>query len=216
LGYLPSGVLLSRDGLISGTPQIGGTYDVTITTSCDEFPATMYVVDPTPFRVRFGGFYAAVRGVQYTYELRSTEGGLLKWTMVGGRLPAGVVVKENGFVFGVPRATGRFRFRVQVDDGRRTAARSFTLRVVRRLTLLTTRVPAAHVNRRFRVPLRLRGGVQPYFWNVLSGKTPRGIRFAYGVFSGTPRVAGRTSITVQVRDHQGWRSVRTYALRVER
>jgi putative Ig domain-containing protein len=212
---------MTTDGLISGTPQLGGTYEplIAIKSQCGNSESLLnyYVVDPAPLRIRMGGFYSAVKGSSYSYRLLSTEGGVMTWTLDAGRLPAGLRLRNDGWILGRPTVTGSFLFRVKADDGRRTATETFPLDVVTRLALTTrTKLPAASVDRHFRVRLGVHGGVAPYRWQMLHGSPPRGVRFGYGVFAGTPRVAGTFRITVRVWDAQSAASTRTFTLVVRR
>jgi hypothetical protein len=222
-GEFPPGVSMTGDGLISGTPQGGGTYQTSIAvkTQCpgesSESLFTFYVVDPAPLRIRMGGWSAAVKGSAYAYRLLSTEGGVVTWTLDAGRLPEGLRLTKEGWILGLPRVTGSFLFRVKADDGRRTATETFPLDVVTRLALSTrTRLPSGSVGRHYHMRLGGHGGVPPYRWQMLQGSPPRGVRFAYAVFAGTPRVAGTFRITVRLWDAVSMSSTRTFALTVRR
>jgi hypothetical protein len=222
-GEFPPGVSMTGNGLISGTPQSGGTFQtwLAVKNQCpgdsSERLFTFYVVDPSPLLVRTGGFFSPVKGSAYEYTLRSSEAGVLTWSLNSGRLPTGLRLTKEGFILGVPTATGSFAFRVKVNDGRRTGTKDFTLRVVGRLALATgAKLPVASVGRHYRAPLHLRGGVAPYRWQVLQGSLPRGVRFAYGVFTGTPRAAGTFRVAVRAWDAQNMSSTRTFVLTVRR
>ena len=220
-GEFPPAIFMTSDGLISGTPQLGGTYEplIAIKSQCgsSESLLSYYVVDPAPLRIRLGGFYSAVKGSSYSYRLLSTEGGVMTWTLDSGRLPAGLRLRSDGWILGRPTVTGSFLFRVKADDGRRTATETFPLDVVARLAFTTrTKLPSASVGRHYRVRLHAHGGVAPYRWQIVQGSPPRGVRFAYGVFAGTPRVAGTFRITVRVWPSQTPPSTRTFTLTVRR
>ena len=213
-GALPSGVTLSPGGLISGTPHIGGTYDVALRTQCSELRLEVYAVDPAPLVVRFGGFFPAVRGKPYVYDLRSTESGVLTWTVDRGALPPGLRLTNN-LILGVPTVFGSFTFRVKVDDGRRTATRNFTLRVQPRFALVgkTLRLRVGHT---FRTRVVVRGGVRPFQWSIARGKLPRGVRFVRGAFLGRPQEPGTSRVTIRVVDHESLQVTRTFTLVIRR
>jgi hypothetical protein len=222
-GEFPPGVSMTGDGLISGTPQSGGTYQtwLAVKNQCpgdsSERLFTFYVVDPEPLRIKNGGFFAAVKGSAYEYRLLSTEGGVVTWTLNAGHLPDGLRLTKEGLILGLPRVTGSFLFKVKANDGRRTATEAFTLDVVSRFALSTrTRLPSGSVGRHYRARLGVHGGMTPYRWQVLRGSPPRGVRFAYGVFAGTPRVAGTFRVTVRAWDAQSASSTRTFVLTVRR
>jgi hypothetical protein len=139
------------------------------------------------------------------------------WTLNSGHLPEGLRLTKEGLILGLPRVTGSFLFRVKANDGRRTATESLTLDVVGRLALSTrTRLPSGSVGRHYRTRLDVHGGLTPYRWQVLRGSPPRGVRFAYGVLAGTPRVAGTFRITVRAWDAESASSTRTFVLTVRR
>jgi hypothetical protein len=222
-GDFPPGVSMTRDGLISGAPQLGGTYQtwLAVKNQCpgdsSERLFKFYVVDPQPMRIRTGGFFAAIKGSAYEYRLLSTEGGVVTWSLNSGHLPDGLRLTKEGLILGLPRVTGSFLFRVKANDGRRTATETFTLDVVSRLALSTrSQLPSAAVGRHYRARLGVHGGVRPYRWQVLRGSPPRGVRFASGIFAGTPRVAGTFRITVRAWDAQNASSTRTFVLTVRR
>ena len=221
-GDFPPGVFMAGDGLINGTPQSGGTYQtwLAVKNQCpgdsSERLFTFYVVDPEPLRIRTGGFGAGIKGSAYEYVLRATEGGVLTWTLNSGRLPTGLRLTKEGYILGLPTVTGTFVWRVKVNDGRRTATQDFVLRINERLAFRTRPSLAARVGRRLHKSLEVRGGQRPLRWQILSGATPRGVRFAYGVFAGTPRVIGAFPITVRVWDTNSLSSTRTFVLTVRR
>lgn len=221
-GYFPPGVSMTSDGLISGTPQIGGSFQswLAVKNQCpgdsSERLFTFYVVDPAPFSVRTASLFAGIKGAAYEAQLLSSEAGVLTWTLNSGHLPTGLRLTKDGLILGLPTVSGPFEFRAKVNDGRRTATQDFTLTINQRLAFATKPSLAARVGRRLRKSLDVRGGVRPLRWEILRGSTPRGVRFAYGVFAGTPRVAGTFRITVRVWDTQNLSSTRTFVLIVRR
>jgi hypothetical protein len=213
---------MTGDGLISGTPQFGGTFRswLAVKNQCpgdsSERLFTFYVVDPAPFTVKTASLLAGSKGSAYQAELLSSEAGVLTWTLNSGRLPTGLRLTNDGVILGLPTASGSFEFTAKVNDGRRTAIKDFTLVIDQKLAFETKPSVAARVGRRLRKSLEVRGGVRPLRWEILRGSTPRGVRFAYGVFAGTPRVAGTFRITVRVWDAQNVSSTRTFVLTVRR
>jgi hypothetical protein len=221
-GYFPPGVSMTGDGLISGTPQVGGSFQswLAVKNQCpgdsSERLFTFYVVDPTPFTVKTAALAPSTKGSAYQAQLLSSEAGVLTWTLNSGSLPAGLRLTKDGVILGLPTVGGTFEFRAKVNDGRRTATKDFTLLVKQRLAFETKPSLAARVGRRLRKSLAVRGGVRPLRWEILRGSPPRGVRFAYGVFAGTPRVAGTFRITVRAWDAQNASSTRTFVLTVRR
>ena len=220
-GNFPDGISMNRDGLISGTPHLGGSYQVrlAVKNQCpgdsSEGLFTFYVADPAPLFVRAGGFFPAVKGRSYTYQLLSSEGGVLTWTLDAGRLPPGLRVTQQGFILGKPTAFGSYTFRVKVNDGRRTATREFTLPVQPRFALVpkTLHIRVGHA---FRTRVSVRGGVQPFQWSMAGGRLPRGVRFVAGEFRGRPQVAGTYRVGITVTGHDRAYSTKTFVLVIGR
>jgi hypothetical protein len=222
-GSFPPGVSMTSDGLISGTPQIGGTYQtwLAVKNQCpgdsSERLFTFYVVDPSPLEIKTPALGAGVKGAYYKVELRSTEAGVLAWTLNSGQLPLGLTLTKDGAVLGLPTVAGSFSFMAKVNDGRRTASKDFTLTINPAMAFATKPLLEAAVGRRLHQSLEVRGGTRPLIrWEILNGSPPRGVRFASGVFAGKPQVAGTFRITVRVFDANSLSATRTFVLRVRR
>src|SRR5438132_5413532 len=120
-GNFPPGVSMTSDGLISGTPPIGGSYTtwLAVKNQCpgdsSERLFTFYVVDPQPFVIKTDSLQSAVKGTPYQVELLSSEAGVLTWSLNSGRLPAGLTLDKGGVISGTPLAAGSFAFRVKVN-----------------------------------------------------------------------------------------------------
>ncbi len=217
-GFLPPGVSMSGDGLISGTPQIGGTYQawLAVKNQCpgdsSERLFTFYVVDPQPLIVKTSTLKTAMKGAYYQAELLSSEAGVLTWSLNAGQLPVGVTLSKDGKIMGMPATTGSYAFRAKVNDGRRTATKDFTLVVGPRLEFVTRRLPRATMGHEFRATIAVRGGTAPLRWTIVRGALPRGVRFAAGEFFGRPRNAGTFRVTVKVTDANSASSTRTFVL----
>jgi hypothetical protein len=219
--FPPGGVGMNRDGLISGTPQAGGTYQVwlAVKNQCpgdsSERLFTFYVVDPAPLVVGTGGFYPVVKGVSFSHQLVASEGGVLTWTINSGALPPGVKLTPQGLILGAPGAFGSFSFRVKVNDGRRTATQDFTMRVQPRFVLVGKTLHL-RVGDTFHTRLTVRGGLQPFQWSMAGGKLPRGVRFVAGEFRGRPQVAGKFRVGITVIGHDRAQSTKTFVLVIGR
>ena len=104
---------------------------------------------------------------------------------------------------GTPSAAGDFAFKVQVSDGTRSAAQTYTLTVVPRVTIAPVIAPAGEVARPFRLQLAADGGKPGYTWSVAAGTSlPAGLTLnpSTGVLSGQPEVAGSFPLKLAVTD----------------
>jgi hypothetical protein len=76
------------------------------------------------------------------------------------------------------------------------------------LTISTTELPDAHVDRPYATRLAATGGSAPYNWRVTSGPLPRGLHLLTdGRITGEPRRAGRSEIVLQATDRYGTRAL---------
>jgi mono/diheme cytochrome c family protein len=72
------------------------------------------------------------------------------------------------------------------------------------LSITTTTLTPARLEQAYNAALSAVGGISTRTWSVVSGVLPPGIALSSaGVFSGTPTIAGRADITVQVTDASG-------------
>lgn len=72
------------------------------------------------------------------------------------------------------------------------------------LTITTTRLPRASVNRAYTTTLRALFGTEPYTWAITSGSLPSGITLASnGLLSGTATTSGEFPLTLEVTDSTG-------------
>ncbi|MBK9167608.1 MAG: putative Ig domain-containing protein [Bryobacterales bacterium] len=156
-GSLPPGIRLSEGGLLSGTPDTPGTYDVSITLedSGGAFAAAevkesqerhaaagfafRLVVAFPPLQVTTSNLPEAAVGAAYSASLAATGGRPTRfWAVVNGSLPPGLSLGEaTGEIAGTPTSTGRFPFTVQVRDNVGPAAtRALAIDVLSTATLL--------------------------------------------------------------------------------
>ena len=222
-GALPAGLSLSESGMISGTPtgpdaktftvrarepfRRFGERELTLTVGAALQASSS--VGPGEVRVRYRG---AVRGV----------GGVppLTYAVASGSLPAGLALNTStGAVAGVPQRTGRFGVTFAVKDaaGQQVLVPT-SIRIVARLAITTSRVPAAIVGAAYRARLTSRGGLAPVTWRVARGALPRGIRLdrRTGTLSGTAAASGAFRFAVEARDRLGARTTRSLRLTVTR
>lgn len=226
-GELPSALTLAPDGTLSGVPAQAGTFKFYVEmrepqddpANCAgkrtqrEFTLTVChrlgLVPTSPLPP------AEVR-VPFRMALSWCDGvGELAWTSPD--LPAGLTLRADGSVVGVPRQAGTRRFTVVAKDVRERVARyQATIAVAPRLRVRTTRVPPARVGRPYRARLTEVGGVAPTAWRITGGRLPRGVRLdpRLGALTGVARTAGRHRVSVRVEDGLGITATRTLTVAV--
>jgi large repetitive protein len=225
-GKLPPGLSLSFSGLISGTPTQAGSYSFYVNLSDQNPPSASWCrpaesqrqftitvlgggtpVAPLTISQRTLAPSATVENAPYSFQFTATGGGTQTWSLQSGLLPAGLKLSSNGLLSGTPTATGDFTFKVQVTDGSRTDAQTYTLSVVAPLTAgAPASVPKAEVSRPLQLLFAANGGKAPYKWAPAAGTTlPAGITLdgSTGVLSGWPEVAGSYALKLNVTDAVG-------------
>jgi len=132
-GLVPEGVTLTPEGLLAGTPRLGGTFSFTVEVTDSAgvkvrknfswtvlSPLTITTPSPLP-QATAGAAYSLVFGL---------AGGTAPytWSVLSGTLPPGLTLAANGTLSGVPAAAGTFQFTVKAADAGQTATQaSFTL-----------------------------------------------------------------------------------------
>lgn len=226
-GELPPGLTLAADGTLSGIPVDTGTsrFYVEMREPQDD-PAhcagkrtqkefTLKICrQPGMVSSQVGPPRAEVRVPLRMTLLWCGGVGALTWTR-SGLLPAGVTLRADGSIAGVPRAAGTYRFVVTATDVRSRVARfGGTISVAPSIRIRTPRLPPAKVGRLYRVELAETGGITPSTWTVARGRLPRGIRLdkARGVLIGKAERAGTHRITVEVRDGLSMKAAKVFTL----
>ena len=133
-GALPDGLSLSAEGLISGSPTTGGSFDFTLTATdanlCTGSRAYSIIVC-APFSVLPASLPPGQPAVAYSQSL-STSGGVAPYTfaVTDGALPPGLTLSSAGLLAGSPSATGVYGFTVTATAaGSCTGATAYTLTV---------------------------------------------------------------------------------------
>ena len=125
--------LKTKDGVEAGT-NVSGT--VTIKsgeTALMVLTLTGMVGDPS---IITKDIPAAVKYVPYGTVIQNNNKyswNKTSYTMVSGTLPAGMVIRENGEIYGVPQETGEFTFTVQLNNSEssfKSDEETYTLKVL--------------------------------------------------------------------------------------
>ncbi len=121
LDKLPPGLFFSTgDGLLKGSATLPGpyTFSVQVKDAAGAVDTRTYrlLVHPVP-AISTPSLPAATQGETYAVQLQATGGqGPLRWTLVGGTLPPGLSLGEDGQLTGVPRESGSFSPTVRAQD----------------------------------------------------------------------------------------------------
>jgi hypothetical protein len=135
-GALPPGLILSTDGVISGTPTQSGSFTVTITATdavgCQGSRIYSVVVNCPVITIAPATLPGATRGLFYNQTI-TASGGTAPYTfaVVSGSLPTGLTLSPAGSLSGIPTMAGSSTFTIQATDAAGcVAARTYTLTVI--------------------------------------------------------------------------------------
>lgn len=218
-GFLPSGVTMSPQGLLSGTPASSGTYGFTVkATSASPLFETdktfSVIVKTSPEWVTEPVLEDAVTGTAVSIQLEATEGAT--YTIVAGQLRGGLAMSPTGLVSGTPALPGSFSFTVRASNATGYGVdRAFTLLVVSTPTWATPEtLPDLVADQPMSLQVQAAGATS----YELIGTLPAGLSFAsQGVLSGTPTTAGTYGFDIKaLTASAAVTSTRTFAVLVSK
>jgi hypothetical protein len=220
-GTLPSGLTFNAaTGIISGTPTAAGSYNFAIRlVDSSDVPFTLTVqksitvtsggsgMGGNPLGAISGTPPSGTVGLAYVAPLQVSGGTLpYAWSIASGTIPSGLTLSATtGVISGVPTTQGTFTFTVQVRDAAgATAVAPFSVTinpVNSTLGISVTTLPNGTVNVPYSSPIGVSGGTAPYACSIVSGSLPAGLSLgANCVVSGTPTVAGSTTVVIKATD----------------
>jgi hypothetical protein len=207
-GSLPPGTTFANC-VLSGTPTTAGTYTfrVTIVDSTGAVftkDVTLTVVLAPPPALNLSGSLGDGKvGVPYTGQI-SASGGAGPYSYAGTGLPDGLSLSAAGSIGGTPGTAGQFTLAATATDSKgATASGTFGITIAPAdLAIVTASLPDGVVGVAYSTSLTASGGVKPYTWTVTG--LPDGLTAtAAGAISGTPKTAGKFTVSVNVSDAAG-------------
>ena len=140
-GALPSGMSLSSDGVLSGTPMPNpaGTFDFTITASdsagfgSQEYSLT--INQPPPIYVSPTNLARLTAGIPSSQTISATQYGYTQswgafdFAVTAGTLPTGLSLSTSGVLSGAPTAAGTYSFTVTASNLSGSGSEGYTLTV---------------------------------------------------------------------------------------
>ncbi len=217
-GSLPTGLTLSSNGLISGTPSATGTFNFTVKVTDSETPTqsvtkslSITINNSAPLQIITSALTTGVINTGYGDQFAAT-GGIqpYTWSITAGSLPPGITLTPStGALTGAPTSMGTFNFTAKVTDSSsptQSVTANLSITVNAALTITTTSLPSGSVSAQYPGTVSAAGGIEPYTWSIISGNLPPGLTANNSndmlSFSGQPTTAGTYNFTVQVSDSE--------------
>src|SRR5438552_12916988 len=121
-GTLPTGLILSSSGTLSGTPTVAGAFPFTVTvkdaaSGSASANLSINVVSVPPLQVASSQLPGGTAGTTYTATLSASGGSLpYSWSLSCGTLPTVLSLSSSATLSGTPTVAGAFPFTVAVKD----------------------------------------------------------------------------------------------------
>jgi hypothetical protein len=201
---LPAGLSISTNGTISGTPQVTGTfnYTVTITDSAGNKGTVNCSLTVYPPVTASCVSITAIQGIPITPVTMTGSGGAGgPYTFSATGLPAGLSIAANGTISGTPMVSGIFNYTVTITDsvGHKGTV-NCSLTVFPPVVSSCVTINATQNIAITPVTLTGSGGAGGPYTFAATG-LPAGLSLSSsGVLSGTPQVSGTFSYTVTITD----------------
>jgi hypothetical protein len=213
---LPTGLVLSPDGLLHGTPTNPGFFLVNITAidTLGNRADRVYSFSIAPLSITPATLADPIVGLAYSEQLAASGGvGPYTFLVAFGSLPPGLALSREGTLSGTPTTPGIFGFDVVAIDSRGFNGRqSYFFAVVQPLQLSAV-LPDGVVGTAYGASLSVTGGRPPYSFVLADGTLPPGVTLSDGgAFAGTPTISGVYTFRVMVTDLGGRTASQTYTV----
>ncbi len=226
-GALPAGLTLSGAGVLSGTSNQVGTFNVTVTAADTNGQTgsrayTLTIAAPVLTMTPPPGTLNAPYGVAYTQAFTASGGSGSYAYAVTGTLPAGLGFSGNT-ISGTPTAPGSYPITVTATDTQLTGtgapfsiAQNYTIEVPAPVIVVNpATLPNPTAGAAYSQAITATGGVAPYSFGVTAGALPSGIALASdGTLSGTSFEVGTFNFTVTATDANGQSASRAYTVTI--
>lgn len=210
-GSLPAGLTLGANCIVSGTPGAPSQTTFPITTTDAGNPAQStttpvnLTINPAALSLTNGTLPNGTVNTPYSSTI-GVSGGTAPYacTIVSGALPVGLSLGANCLVSGTPTVAGPATVMVQATDASnpqlsKTGPETLTINPAA-LSLTTGTLPNGTVNTPYSSPIGVSGGTAPYTCTT-SSTLPAGLVLnANCIVSGTPTMAGSTTLAVTATD----------------
>ncbi|MCE1173870.1 MAG: putative Ig domain-containing protein, partial [Propionibacteriales bacterium] len=217
---LPTGLALSEDGTISGTPSHAGSawvaFTVTDKNGKTHIRDLQFVANPA-VHITTSALPDAVVDELYPETTLAAADGTAPYTWAATGLPAGVSLDANtGVLSGTPTEAGTSSaVKVTVtDDNGKTDSVTFTLTIHAEISVITATLNEAIVGESYSATLSGLGGTLPYTWTIADLPEGLALDSSTGEISGIPTTAGPFDLDVTLTDDHAKVATTTLTLTV--
>lgn len=223
-GALPSGLILSSGGDLSGTPTVAGNFDFTVTAEDGNGQTGTQIYSVSIAAPTLGiapiSLPAPVYESSYSEQLSASGGAEpYSFSLDTGVLPNGLSIASDGTISGTPIAAGPFNFSIRVTDANGfSATQAFNVLVAApAITVSPASLSPVVVSQPMSQQFTASGGAGAYSFSIVSGALPASATFASnGLLSGVPTSAGTYNFRVRATDQNGYFGETNYTLEVSR
>ncbi len=212
-GTLQAGLALGPNCLVSGTPTVSGTVNLSVKATDSENPAVSttgpvaLTIVPVASAITIGNPPPGMVGVPYSGPI-PVSGGTGPYTchLSGGTLPAGLTL-NNCLLTGTPVLGGPVTITIGVTDSGNppvvgTGPVTITINPAP-LAITTGTLPNGTVGVVYSSTIGVNGGTAPYSCSLVAGTLQAGLALGPNcLVSGTPTVSGTVNLTVKATDSE--------------
>ena len=202
-GTLPTGLTLSTQGVVSGTPTVAGTsnFSVQVTSAGQTATKALSILVYDGLNITSSVMRQGIVGSTYSDTLEVVGGdGSYTWLVASGSLPSGLSLSTAGVISGTPTAAGTTSFTVQASSAGATTSGTVSIEVLAELSIPgAITLSSGIVGHAYSHTLSATGGDGSYSWTLQTGTLHAGLSLsAQGVISGTPTTAEAKTFAVRV------------------
>ncbi len=205
---LPTNLTLSAGGLISGTPNVAGSFPITVrvtesVTGCFTDKAYTLVINCQTINVSPTSLPGGTVGTGYNQSVSQTGGvGTISWSVSAGSLPNGIGLNSaNGALTGSPTVGGIFNFTLRATDGNGCfGEQAYQVAIAcQSLTLSPATLSPIPIATAYSQQLTVVGAAGTADWTISAGALPSGVTLnpTSGLLSGTPNISGSFNFTAK-------------------
>jgi len=224
-GFLPDGLTISPNGLLSGRPTAAGStaFKITATDANGNTGSQTYtlVIVAVPITISPSSLNSAAKRVAYSQQLTasSSKTTTYTYTLSAGTLPTGLALSSSGLISGTTVELGSKTFTVKATDADGSfGTRQYTLSVsdVFIFISLTSGGTSTSLTVANRSPysdtFQAAGGGGPYTWSYTNGTLPPGLilNTQSGVLSGSPTSVGTYNFSIVATDSAQNSGIKNY------